>query len=89
MNFCYVRFIDVIKMIFFFIRKMEIFRLEGGRINLDVFRFDQLIFLGRVKYFFIVIDLRNILRIVKEFDDVKEFFLQYRCEEIVLFCIDF
>lgn len=68
---------------------METPRLEGGRINLDAPCFDQSTFLGRAKHFFTVTDPRNILRTAKELDDAKELLLQYRCEETVLFCIDF
>lgn len=89
MNFCHVRFTVFTKMIFFFTRNMETPRLEGGRINLDAPRFDQSTFLGRAKHFFTVTDPRNILRTAKELDDAKELLLQYRCEETVLFCIDF
>lgn len=68
---------------------METPRLEGGRINLDVPRFDQSTFLGRAKHFFTVTDPRNVLRTAKELDDAKELLIQYRYNETVLFYIDF
>ena len=60
---------------------MEAPRLEGGRINLDVARYDQTTFVGRAKHFFTVTDPRNILRTAKELDDAKEFLMKYRYEK--------